>query len=144
MNRWILKRVMTLFLMGSIGLMACTNDNDDNASNGTDDILINGGSWRVTYFWDKDKDETSDFSGYTFIFEEGGIFKATKSGTSISGTWQLNSSSNKLIINTSVATKPLDELNDDWIILNKSDKKIELQDDRDDNEGEEFLTFEVN
>ncbi|MBK7874118.1 MAG: hypothetical protein IPJ74_27455 [Saprospiraceae bacterium] len=90
---------------------------------------------------DKDKDETSDFSGYVFTFEQGGVFKSTKNGVTTTGTWQVNSSSNKLIINSGSAVKPLDDLSDDWIIVEKNDKLIKLKDDND--EHDEFLNFAV-
>lgn len=133
---------LQLLLLAATILLSCTDDSNDSFTN-KDDTLTNAGIWRVTYYWDKDKDETSDFAGYTFVFESGGIFKATKTGTTTTGNWQINSSGNRLIINTGVTTKPLDDLNDDWIITEKANKRIKLKDDRDGNDGDELLTLEV-
>lgn len=133
---------LLLFAATLLSCTACMNDSNDNTTT-TDETLTNAGIWRVTYFWDKDKDETSDFAGYTFVFESGGVFKATKMGVTTNGTWQLSSNGSKLIINTGVTTKPLEELNDDWLLIGKADKRIQLKDDSDDDDGEELLTFEV-
>lgn len=141
MNRWILKTGILLLFINAFTL-ACNNE-DDNTPSSTNDTLTNGGNWKVTYYFDKDKEETSDFAGYTFVFENGGAFKSTKNGTTTTGTWQVDNSSNKLIINAGVATKPLQDLSDDWIITEKSAKVIKLRDDRTDSDGDEFLTFEV-
>lgn len=144
MTRWIMKLGLFLLFLSTLAI-ACTNGDDNSPTNNTDDDLTNGSGWRITYFLDKDKEETSDFAGYTFVFEEGGVFKASKNGTTTTGTWQINSSSNKLIINTGVATKPLEELNDDWIITQKTSKVIKLKDDSGggNDDGDELLTFEA-
>lgn len=131
-------KVLPLLLAAATMILSCTNDSNDNSTN-TDDILTNAGIWRVTYYWDKDKDETSNFAGYTFVFEKDGTFKAIKTGVPTTGTWQLNSSGNKLIINTGVTTKPLESLKDNWLIIEKADKRINLKDDN----SEELLTFEI-
>jgi hypothetical protein len=116
------KIIILCFLLSSF--MACKNSssNDVNPSNST--IL---GVWKVSYFFD-DKDETSDFNGYTFDFKSDGKFVATFSTNTVNGTWSEDKSSNKLIINIS-GTKALDELADDWLITEKTNTSIKLKDD---------------
>lgn len=121
--------VWTFLFAITLIFSSCTNNSDDNLPGGsTDDILAQSENWKVSYYWDKDKDETSDFAGYTFSFKSGGVFQATFAGSTTTGTWQVNDSSNKLIINIA-GTKPLDDLNDDWLILEKSNSSIKLKDD---------------
>lgn len=140
MKKWIGKFLSIALLAATMA--ACTNNSsDDSPSNGVDDTLTSAGTWKVVYYWDKDKEETSDFAGYIFSFEQGGVFKSTKGGVTTTGTWQVNSSSNKLIINSGSGLKPLDDLSDDWIIDQKTDKLIKLKDDND--EHDEFLHFAV-
>lgn len=109
---------------------ACTNGNDDNSPAGNlPDILTDGsGQWRVSYYWDKDKDETNDFAGYTFNFNSDGTLEAVKNGSTTTGSWQHNSSSNKLIINLG-DVKPLGDATDDWLIIERTDNLIKLRDD---------------
>jgi hypothetical protein len=90
------------------------------------------GQWKVTYFFD-DKDETSHFSGYAFDFQGDGTLVATHASKgTFTGSWsnQDNSSDHgpKLII-TIAGNYEMDELNEDWEIMELSDKKMHLRDD---------------
>lgn len=104
--------------------LACKNSssNDVNPTNST---IV--GVWKVSYFYD-DKDETSDFNGYTFDFKSDGKFVATFSTNTVNGTWSEDKSSNKLIISIS-GTKALDEIDNDWLITEKTSTSIKLKDD---------------
>jgi hypothetical protein len=136
--------LIAFFLL--LGLTACTNGTDDPLTTG-DDIsngLSNQGDWRVSYFFDKDKVETHKFSGYTFQFKADGKFEAYQNDNLIrTGTWQVRAGSNstqRLVIEVGLG-KPLEELNDDWIIISMTNSKIELKDDN--REHLEELHFEV-
>jgi hypothetical protein len=101
------------------------------------------GTWKVALFTDSGNDETSDFSGYTFVFNNNGTVTATKSGASQNGTW--GTSSNKFSINLGPkdsSNKPLGELTDDWKIISSSNVEIKLTDDN--TASGEFLTFTKN
>jgi hypothetical protein len=116
------KIIILCFLLSSF--MACKNSssNDVNPSNST--IL---GVWKVSYFFD-DKDETSDFNGYTFDFKSDGKFVANLPSKTVSGRWSEDKSSNKLIIDIS-GTKALENVADDWLIMQKTGSSIKLKDD---------------
>ncbi len=102
---------------------------EDTASNNSpvEDVIVDG-TWYVTYFWDKTKDETGDFAGYSFRFLENGTLEAEKAGTIRTGTWQISLSSNKFIINMN-HPKPLEEIDDDWLIIEQSANQLKLKDD---------------
>jgi len=119
---------------------ACSNSNDDNSPAGNlPDVLTDGtGQWKVSYYWDKDKDETNDFAGYTFNFRSNGVLEAVKGGVTTNGTWQHNSSSNKLIINLG-AVKPLSNATDDWLLIERTDNLIKLRDDNTEHVEELFF-----
>ena len=105
--------------------LSCTKSNDDNS--GTNDPQVTAGKWKVSWFWDKDKEETSDFNGYSFEFKSDGTLVASLPDNSTkSGTWSV--SSTKFII-TIGGTYALDEMTDDWLLLEKSDNLIRLKDD---------------
>ena len=126
------KRILSNVSMIAIlvSLFACDPSSDDFTDiSKSEDILTKNGSWMISWFWDKDKDETSDFTGYTFNFMENGELHAMKNGNIVhTGQWSHDSSSSKLIIQMA-STKPLEELTDDWIIKTMNDDKIELKDD---------------
>lgn len=127
--------ILTAIIIVS-GLTSCKKS-DDNSSPSVSST-ISSGTWRVSYYYDKTKDETSDFAGYTFTFQSGGQLTASSSAGSENGTWSEkndddNGGSHKLVITIGSST-PLIELTDDWVITSQSDSKIELKDDSNNNE----------
>ncbi|MDG1572144.1 hypothetical protein OZ410_07435 [Robiginitalea sp. M366] len=111
------------------------------------------GQWRITYFFDTDKEETADFNGYVFTFGTDGTVVAAKDGTEVSGTWSVthsdsspddsSSSSNDVDFNLFFSGSLLfEDLNDDWDILEYTSTRIRLTDVSGGNGGTDFLTFE--
>jgi hypothetical protein len=136
-----------------LAFAACTNTDDDNSSNSgqpqqVEDDLV-AGDWKITYFNDSGDDETSDFSGYSFSFEDNGTITATKNNNTYTGTWSIaDSNSNddspddldfNIFFNQ---TNELEELNEDWHFISQSDTKIELIHISGGNGGTDYVTFE--
>lgn len=88
--------------------------------------------WSVTYFFDTDKEETDDFAGYSFTFKSDGEAMATNSAGSTAGTWSIISDDGfrKFVLDFGLG-RPLEELNDDWIIEEESATVLKLRDDND-------------
>jgi len=130
-----MKTTARLFLIAlTISLFSCSKSNDSNPSstNKTDQV---SGNWTVTYYLDSGKDETSDFSGYTFAFNSGHALQALNGSGTFTGTWWIgdsssndDSSSNKLVIMIS-GNKAMNNLQHDWLIVKLTDTEIWLQDD---------------
>ena len=121
-----MKKIILSALLLTALFTACDPDDASNIVNPTSNQAL--GKWTVTYYWDKDKEETSDFNGYVFDFQDDGILVATTASNSYNGTWLKNDSCNKLIINIQGAY-PLDEMTDDWLIMEMSGNSIKLKDD---------------
>lgn len=109
------------------------------------------GEWIITYYFDTDKDETSDYDGYTFKFNTNGTLGATNGNSSLSGAWSISSSDNSSNDDSSdevdfniffSSPDVFEELSDDWDIKKYSDTKIELIDISGGNGGTDLLTFE--
>jgi hypothetical protein len=147
----------------SISLMAsaCSSDDDgDSSSNSnTQQIIaientVESGNWRVTYFFDTDSDETSDFNGYAFTFSDNGTLTATNGTNTYTGSWSVTDSSSSsdddssdddIDFNISFSSPPdFAELTDDWDIIEYSDTRIALIDISGGNGGTDYLTFEKN
>lgn len=128
-------QLICLCLISAFFISACNRDNDNNGN-------PSEGTWRVTLFTDSGNDETSDFTGYTFVFGSNGVL--TVSGSSAkTGTWSQTSSDFNIDLGEkSDSNKPLGELTDDWDIISVSDTEIKLQDDNP--ASAEFLTFKKN
>lgn len=163
MKNLISKSIITFTI--AIGLIACSKDESNTtiADNGTSadrvTLVAQSGTWRITYFWDTDEDETSNFTGYVFTFNTDGTLIAVKGNTTVNGTWSVvddsgNSSSDDdgnstddddfNILFSVPASSDFDDLNDDWDIISVTANKIELIDVSGGNGGTDFLTFEKN
>jgi len=144
------KRISLLsILVTCVFLITTASMCDDNNESVLDDSHIQAtlkdGAWHVTYYFDK-QDETSDFSGYNFTFDDNGTAVATKNTTTVNGSWSTENSSNgtvKLIMDFG-ATSPLDELNEDWRVLEHTDVRIKLEHVSGGNGGTDSLILERN
>lgn len=124
-----------------IGLLFLTTSCTRNLGINDATTVATSGTWRVTLFTDSGNNETTDFSGYTFVFNSGGVVTATNGGVSKNGVWSSGSSKFNIDLGPKDNTnKPLGELTDDWKIISTSDNEIKLKDDS----NAEFLTFTKN
>ena len=134
----------------------CSSDDDNSPIDNTAQIdeisnTAESGNWIITYFYDTDSDETSDYNGYTFTFENSGTLTATNGTNTYTGIWSVTNSnsnddsSNDIDFNIFFASPPdFEELSDDWEIITYNASKIELTDVSGGNGGIDFLTFEKN
>jgi len=150
-----------ILLLGiSFMFMACPADDDNNMN--TDDTsevleqLAEGSGWEVTYFFDNDSDETNDFNGYTFIFNDNGTLVTTNGTMTHEGTWSISDDSNSsdndddsssddvdfnIFFNVS-QDSDFEDLNDDWDVILINSNKIEIIDVSGGNGETDYLTFE--
>lgn len=125
-----LKSVLLKVLVMWMFVFACACDDDDAAAIDNTQVFqsLTTGTWRVTYFFDE-KDETSDFDGYVFTFNSNGTATATKNSTPVFGSWSTEKSGSgtvKLILSFGFVI-PLDELDEDWKILESSNVRMKLE-----------------
>lgn len=125
--------VVVLLLSAS----ACSNSKKDVVT-----VPIVDGPWRITYYWDRDHEETSQFTDYTFSFLANNVLEANNGGSKTAGTWMqgTDDSTPKLILAFGVA--PLSDLNEDWHILEQSSNRIKLQHISGGDGHIDYLTFE--
>jgi hypothetical protein len=144
-----------------IGFASCSTDNNDEGA--TDNLTasqiteLNGialsGDWVITYFFDTDKEETSNFNGYSFTFNADGTLVASNGTTDVNGTWSITDSnssdddSNKdsdVDFNILFASpNNFEDLSDDWDIVSFTSTRIELIDVSGGNGGTDKLVFEI-
>ncbi len=156
MKKQILNTTMMIIL--AMFVVACSkddsNDTDTNTNNNANQAaqanqVAQSGTWRISYFWDTDKDETSNFTGYEFSFNSDGTLVATNNTNTVNGTWSVtdsnsSSSSNDIDFNIMFAvpqSSDFEDLNDDWDVITINDTMIELTDVSGGNGGTDFLTF---
>ncbi|MDX1652002.1 MAG: hypothetical protein R3277_05895 [Brumimicrobium sp.] len=96
---------------------------------------ITDGNWKVSYYSEDGQIETHHYEGYSFDFKEDGTVVATKSGSTVTGSWSTSKdSSNDDSVSdvdftlNSPAINEFDDLSDEWDVISESDSKIELRD----------------
>ena len=152
-----LKLSFILMLTISLMSMQCSSDDDNNPADNSAEIqqIINQvetGNWVITYFFDTDSDETSNYTGYEFTFGSNGMLTASNGTNTYTGTWSVTDDSNSSDDSSSdddidfnisfVSPSDFEELSDDWDIISHSSTKIELIDVSGGNGGTDYLTFE--
>jgi hypothetical protein len=138
-------RLLTLIFTITILVSSCSKNETVDLNSVQLNNNLKQGSWKVSYFSEKGKDETSNFSGYTLLFAENGVFTFGNSVNTFTGTWSSDhqsddnsNSSNKLII-LITGSKLADDLQDDWIIIEMNENSIQLKDDN--VSSDEFLNL---
>lgn len=131
-----------------LALMAFSSCDDDSVTTnvGTSTDVTNTvqtGDWKITYYYDSDHEETSDFSSYRFTFSDNGTLTAASSSTTVTGTWSTGSDDSmvKMIISFT-SPEMFEELSDDWHVIERTSAKIRLEDVSGGNGGTDYLTFE--
>lgn len=144
-----------IFLMISFVFISCETSDDDNDNDiDNDDIsvteiqaTVTTGTWVVSLFEEEGVDETSDFAGFRFTFNEGGVLRADSGDNSISGAWSISSddddSQEDIDFNIFFSSPAnFEELTEDWDIVSYSDTRIELSDESDDTTTVDRLIFQ--
>ena len=142
-----------LLLTFVVTLFACSGGDDElnsiNQSISQINQTVSSGDWIITYFFDTDSDETSNFSGFIFRFNVDGSLVAVNGNVTHNGTWSITNSNSADDSNDDVdfnitfaSPAEFTDLSDDWDIIDISDSKIELIDISGGNGGTDYLTFE--
>ena len=148
--------VVVIFSMVVFG--SCEKDNSETGNQITSADVAEikatamDGEWRITYYFDTDKEETTDYSGYVFSFNADGSLIASNGSVEVVGVWSVTNSdssddddSGDVDFNISFTSPAnFEELTDDWDILEYSSTIIKLTDVSGGNGGTDYLTFEKN
>ena len=122
-----------LFILMTLSLAAftisCQKDEDPIQSTNPGPQSLPG-NWKVSLYVDNNKDETGNYSNYTFEFSQNGDFIAKTANNEFGGTWSEIMDDNKLKLVISIAgNDDLLELSDDWVIISMNETEIRLEDD---------------
>jgi len=138
---------ISIQLLIMVLFFSCSSTDDNPTPGNPADVsnALKSGTWRITYFWDSDKEETNHFTGYNFTFGENGSLTATNGANTYNGTWSTGTDDSqvKLIINFNSPADFVD-ISDDWHVIEQTNLKIKLEDVSGGNGGTDLLTFEKN
>lgn len=122
----------------------CISTNNEEVQNLRN--IITDGSWFVSLHIDDNENETSDFQNLVFVFNSNGIVEVSNQQSNVViGSWSSFTNSQnqlKLLLNFSDDANPLNELDDDWDVINITETTIELKDLSNDDSFEDNLTFQ--
>ena len=144
-----MKNILFLLLV-TVSLFSCKKDDTTNSNSTITTINLaataSTGTWRITYYYDTDHEETINYAGYAFTFAGSNVLTATKAGApTITGTWTTGTDDSKVkLILTFTTPASFAELSDDWHVTSRTDTKIVMTDVSGGNGGTDFLTFEKN
>lgn len=132
--------MITLYLI--VSFASCTKQDDSVLPSNQISDLVSTGNWKITLYNDSGKDDIYHFTGFVFTFNNGTVIVKRNSEV-IYGTYHtgIDDSSQKLYLDFGNVA-PLQELNDDWKIMEMTAAKIRLQDISSGNGGTDLLTFE--
>lgn len=143
----------------AVALLTVSCDSNDDPADTLADVnaaelqaTAQQGQWRITYYFDTDKEETEHYTGYVFTFGGDGTVSATNGTTEVAGTWSVTDSSSSddspddsgdVDFNLFFAAPPdFEELTDDWDILEYTSGRIRLIDVSGGDGSTDYLTFE--
>ena len=145
-------------LVSALLMFSCTSD--DSAPIDTAVLIkqiedqVKSGTWRITSYVDSGQNETGDYTGYNFTFNENGTLVATNGTSVVSGSWSVTDDSNSnddsndnddIDFNIFFSAPPdFEELSDDWDVASSSDSRVNLIDVSGGNGGTDTLVFEKN
>lgn len=121
----------------ALTLSCSKSDDNSNPGNGNSTTIKNEniqGTWKVSYYYDRVKDETSNYNSYSFNFLADGTIAVSSGTQTFQGTWSLQMSDDdtnpgqRFVINLS-GTEDLMKLTDDWVIVQYTSSEIWLKDD---------------
>ena len=135
-----MKNLLFLFL-SIVVFSSCSVSDDSPSPNGSTTV---SGTWKVKSFIDnKNRDRTSYYTAYNFDFKTSGQLVVSSSSIKYNGTYSsvMDSGKQKFYITITTSDDEIDELNEDWILAEKTDTTIKLTNTSGGNGGTKTLIF---
>lgn len=146
----IILKVKTFALLCFITSINTSCSSDDSVSQATlvtlGQTALTNGTWKVSFYSENNVNKTTEFSGYNFVFTPTGPMMATSNATEFPGVWVMgvDSGSAKLNLTFFATNGPLEEITEDWNVLDVSTNIIKLKHLSGGDGTTELLTFERN
>ena len=121
---------------------------EDCTTPGTNPLVLSNvltnGTWYVSYFYGDYSDQTYYFNGYNFSYNVNGECTAIKNSTTIYGDWDIHNENNYQKLDFHFDGDILDELEEDWKVLEFTATSIRLKHESDGGSDNHYLNFTKN
>lgn len=121
----------------------CDEDSQSSGGNGNLSAILSDGTWYVSHFYD-DTNQTSVYAGYTFTFNTNGTSLVLRNSVSINGSWSNYIDGNEEKLELDYDGSILDELEEDWEVVEYSSTQVRLKDVSGGNGGTDYLYLSKN
>lgn len=127
----IMKYILTIILAGLFLIPVSSCSKDDDTTGGISAIVagnLKTGTWRITSFIDNGANETSNYSSFTFTFNNSGVVTATNSILTVTGNWSpgIDDSRHKLLLDFP-GNALFEDLSEDWEIVDQHSTMVSLR-----------------
>jgi hypothetical protein len=136
-------QLYTLSLLASL-LFACSPKSTVQQVLTPDMVIstLNSSTWKITWYVDSGKDETSDYVGALITFNTGGNLLGSQGLLSYPGTWASEYDDNVVKLDMDFGgVNPFSKLNDDWRVLSRTENEIKLSSESGGGSGIDYLTL---
>lgn len=116
-------------------------DDDVGGWNPSFNSILTTGTWYVSYYEDDGDVETSDYNGFNFTYFANSNVEVTKNSVTTLGNWSTYIDDGYNKIEFTFDNPDLDELEEDWIILEYNQNIIRLKHVSGGNGGTDYLNF---
>jgi hypothetical protein len=131
-----------LLLIISAAFSGCKKEDQISPSNTIINTIVIPGEWKIASFNELSIDKTSKYKAYSFKFNTNGTIIAINAASQINGAWSTVKDGDKMKIIIYFSSVPLNDLNDDWRIVNQTSDTLELEHFPAENDGANYLTFQ--
>jgi len=146
------RNTLRFVLLAVAVITAFASCNSDDYKTGADDVsdTVKDGTWKVSYFYDSGKEETSNYEGYNFTFGNNTVLTALKGTDSYAGVWSVAKSTSDSDLHSTIfkiafgSPDVLINLTGDWKVVENTGTSLKLKDDSKGDTVVDYLNFEKN
>lgn len=131
----------TILLSLLVTVLATESCKKDSTTTPIINTTVQQSTWKITLLSLNGVDQTSHYTDYQFTYTSSGSVTATKTGSTVTGTWSsgFDDSKEKLILMFSA--NPFLELNEDWEVVSQSSTFVSLRHISGGGGGTDLLNF---
>jgi hypothetical protein len=123
-------------LLLSVLLVACDEEDPIVPTIDTPDavteLVLNGNGLIITLLTDDADNQTDEFDGFLFVFNEDGTVVAASPDDTVNGTYSISRDDGRIELEMNFSdVLEFDELNDDWYFISEDQGTIRFEDDGD-------------